>query len=92
MASEIDDLKKIVQDLASQVRSDRKIIMATQSFCTTLADELDLLKESSESSLGEMEEHLVKLIDQNRDRLLAIASGVTVGIRALGDAWDESRR
>lgn len=73
--TEIQDLKKIVQSLASQVRNDRKIIMATQSFTTTLADNLDTLEESVHEDL--------RII---REGLLAGASDTTRKFENLGRA------
>ncbi len=77
MASDDDlaSLKKIVQDLASQVRNDRKIIMATQSFCTKIADDLDL-----------MEEHLGGVIGKLEDRVLANASDTLRRLTLIGRA------
>ena len=72
---EIIDLRKIVKNLARQVRTDRKIIMATQAFTTTLADNLDNLEESVYDEIRKLNE-----------RLLAIASDTTLVFEAMGRA------
>lgn len=56
MASEVEDLRAIVKLLAAQVRNDRKIIMATQAFTTTLADNLDSLEEGIYDELRVLKE------------------------------------
>ncbi len=81
LADQIDVLRDIVKNLASQVRTDRKIIMATQAFTTTLADNLDLL-----------EENLIGRMNHVEARLLATTSGISRAIRAALDGWDESAR
>lgn len=52
--SEINELRAIVKNLASMVRSDRKIIKATQAFTTTLADNLDSFEEGIYKDLREI--------------------------------------
>ncbi len=81
LIQKISDFQIVVQDLASQVRADRKIIEATQTFTTRLADDLDLLEES-----------LSGRIDKNENGLLAIASGISRMVRAQADEWSASRR
>lgn len=73
--SELSELRAIVQSLASQVRSDRKIIEATQAFTTTLADNLDSLEESIYDDLRVL-----------RETVLANASDTTSVFESLGRA------
>ncbi len=51
---QLDELRSIVKSLASQIRTDRKVIKATQAFTTTLADNLDSLEESIYKDLREI--------------------------------------
>lgn len=72
---EIDKLRQTVKELASMIRTDRKVIKATQAFAATLADNLDTLEES-----------LVMDLAHERDARLALASDTGRIFQALSRA------
>lgn len=52
-------LRAVVQDLASKIRDLKKIVLATQTFCTTLADQVDLMEEKLGGDIGALEDRLL---------------------------------